>query len=57
MPPPNRVFYSYMEHRRPEEEEYDVGDFARFMQVPVLQNLFFFVADGEARLRQNVCPR
>jgi hypothetical protein len=35
MPPPNRVFYSYMEHRRPEEEEYDVGDFARFMQVPV----------------------
>lgn len=31
MPPPNRVFYSYMEHRRPEDEEYDAGDYNQFM--------------------------
>jgi AF4/FMR2 family protein 2 len=33
MPPPNRVFYSYMEHRRPEEEEYDDVDFNKYMTI------------------------
>ena len=31
MPPPNRVFYSYLEHRRPEEEEFDEDDINKFM--------------------------
>ncbi len=33
MPPPNRVFYSYMEHRRPEEEEFADDDLNNYMSL------------------------
>ncbi len=33
MPPPNQVFYSYMENRRSEEEEYADIDVAEFTNM------------------------
>ena len=49
MPPPNRVFYSYMEHRRPEEEEFDDDDFNQYMAIAKRLKR---EADGETRERK-----